>query len=337
MNADQSSPAAPTSVPSALTPAGPSLPVVPHPHHHLHHPPKDDQSPVLVWLLSTWEKLKAGQIGSPKWLALAVGIGLVAFGWWYFARSSKKADSALWYQYDTSLSTDDLKKFAELPVNADTDAARLARRNLARAKMADGLRVLNEPASRKADKLKAVKAIEEARDELVKLADEFKRDKTSKAGCYLDAAEAEKALVGVPKENATESAVLNAKANGRGQVERVAELTRKAAEAIGDKTDAGQKLLAEADRLTKEAEDIYKVGGYLHAAFNEADPEERKPILPPLGGDTPPPPAGGTTDGPKAPDKIPDPVNPVKTPDAKPEDKPKEPAPLPPANPAEKK
>lgn len=334
MNADQSSPAAPTSVPSALTPAGPSLPVVPHPHH----PPKDDQSPVLVWLLSTWEKLKAGQVGNPKWIALVVGIAAVAVGWWYFARSSKKADSALWYQYDTSLSTDDLKKFADLPVNADTDAARLARRNLARAKLADGLRALNEPTSRRADKLKGVRSIEEARDELAKLADEFKRDKTSKAGCYLDAAEAEKALVGVPKENATESVVLNAKANGRGQVERVAELTRKAAEVIGDKTDAGQKLLAEADRLVKEAEDIYKVGGYLHAAFNEADPEERKPILPPLGDSSPPPPAGGTSDGPKAPDKIPDPVNPAKPPETKPDDKPKEPAPLPPANPpAEKK
>jgi hypothetical protein len=330
MNADQSSPPAPTSVPTALSPAGPSLPVVPHPHH----PPKGDQSPVLVWLLAAWDKLKAGQVGNPKWIALAVGIGLVGFGWWYFARSSKKADSALWYQFDTSLSPESLKTFVELPVNADTDAARLGRRNLAKDKLAVALRGLNDPAARRADKLKAVKAIEEARDELAKLADEFKRDRTSKAGSLLDAAEAEKALIGVPKDGAGD-VMLNAKANGRGQVERVAELTRKAAEAIGDKTDAGQKLLAEADRLTKEADDIYKVGGYLHAAFNEADPEERKPILPPLGGDTPPPPAG--TDEPKAPDKLPDPVNPAKPADAKPDDKPKEPAPLPPANPPEKK
>lgn len=332
MNADQSSPPAPTSVPSALTPAGPSLPVVPHPHH----PPKGDQSPVLVWLLATWEKLKAGKVGNPKWIALVVGIGLIGFGWWYFARSSKRADSALWLHYDTSLSAKDLEKFIELPANADTDAARLARRNLSKAKLTDGLRGLNDPAARRADKLKAVTSIEEARDELVKLADEIKRDRTSKAGCLLDAAEAEKALVGVPKENATASAVLDAKANGRGQVERVAELTRKAAEAIGDKSDAGQKLHAEADRLGKEADEIYKVGGYLHAAFNEADPEERKPILPPLGGDAPPTPAG-TADGPKAPDKLPDPVNPAKAPDAKPEDKPKDPAPLQPTNPPEKK
>ncbi len=334
MNADQSSPPAPAAVPSALTPAGPSLPVVPHPHH----PPKGDQSPVLVWLLATWDKLKAGKIGNPKWLALIVGLGLIGFGWWYFARSSKQADSALWFQYDTSLSPESLKTFVELPANADTDAARLGRRNLAKDKLAVALRGLNDPAARRADKLKAVTAIEEARDELAKLADQIKRDRTSKAGCFLDAAEAEKALIGVPKEGAT-GVMVDARTNGRGQVERVAELTRKAAAVIGDKTDAGQKLLAEADRLEKEKDDLYKVGGVLHAAFNEADPEERKPISPPLDGITPaPPPAGGTTDGPKPPDKLPDPVNPAKTPDAKPDDKPKEPAPLPPANPpAEKK
>ena len=109
MNADQPSPAAPTSVPTALSPAGPSLPVIPHPDH----PPKDDQSPVLLWLQSTWDKLKAGQVGDPKWIALVVGLILVAGGWWFFARSSKKADSALWYQFDTSLSKEDLKTFTD--------------------------------------------------------------------------------------------------------------------------------------------------------------------------------------------------------------------------------
>jgi hypothetical protein len=272
-------------------------------------------------LLSTWEKLKTGQVINPKWLALILAVAAIIGGWWWLSKSSKKADSALWVNYDLAVSPDGMKAFTEDKSTADTDAARYVRVNLQRNKIRDGL--YNLTADKLATRLKAAKSLEEARDELTRLADEFKNDRTMKAVCFLAAAEAEKGLIGVPKEG-VRAMGLDVKANCRGQVERYAELKRKAAEAIGPTTEAGQKYTAEADKYTKEAGDIYNVSGILNAAFNEADPEERKPDLPtPPTGLTPSTPG----DAPRTPDKLPDPAKPDKK---KPEEEPKTPTENPP-------
>jgi hypothetical protein len=199
--------------------------------------------------------------------------------------------------------------------------------------LTEGLAGLTFP--KLADRQKAAGTLEEVRDELTKLADEFKSDKTLRATCYLLAADAETALVGVPKAGVA-AVGFEVKENGRGQVDKVVELKKKAAEAIGANTEAGQKLTADADKLATNAAEVYKVGGLLNAMFNEADPVER-PAIPPIIT----PPAG--TDGPKAPAPLPDPLNPLKPDEKKPEEKkpeegPKPPAPLPPSGtPPEKK
>lgn len=328
MNADQPKPTLPTS-PQPVGVPGMATEPIPDTHHG-----HDEPNALMKWLAGTWQKLKAGQLGgNPRWLALVVAVALVGGGWWYLSRASKRADSALWLNYDLAQTTEGLQKFVEEKSTGTTDAARIARVNLSRNKAGDGLRGLR--AGRLADRQKGAKALEEARDELVKLADEFK-DRTMKAQVLLDAADAEKALIGVPKEG-VRVIPLEVKSGSRGQVERVAELTRKAAEAIGPDTDAGKKHAADAERYTRDAADIYTVSGYLHAAFNEPDPEEPKPVLPaPPSALTPPVGVIPGGDLPKAPDPIPAPVNPIKPDDKKPDDGPKAPPPLAPAAPDKK-
>lgn len=324
MKADQPSPA-PTTQP------GPQ--VAPGLEHHGPLPPKDDPSPVLVWLQNTWDKLKSGKIGNPKWIALIVAVGLIAFFWWYLARSSKKSDSALWFNYDLAVTQDGMKVFLDNPANTDTVAGRITRLNLARTRVREGLAGLT--AATLADRQKAAATLEQVRDELVTLADEFTADRTLKSTCLLAAADAEQALIGIPKEG-IQSVGLEVKQNGRGQVSRVAELKRRAADVIGADTEVGQKLIAEAEKMTQNADQVYQVAGTLNAAFNEPD-SIAATATPPVS--TPP----ATGEGPKPPDTIPDPVNPAKPDEKKPEEKkpeeqkpdegPKPPAPLP----AEKK
>lgn len=314
MKADQ-----PTTVPALPT----STPVSGL-EHHGPLPPKDDPSPVLIWLQNFWVRLKTGQIGNPKWIAMILGIALIGGAWWFFTYASKKGDSARWVQSDTSLTQDLLKGLTEDKTLADTAIGRIAKLNLSRAKLASGLRDLT--ATKLADRQKAATNLEEVRDELTKLADEFKSDRTLKTTCLLAAADAETALIGVPKAG-VQMVGLDAKQNGRGQVDRVVELKKKAAEAIGDKTEAGTKLMSEADKLAKGADKVYEVAGILNAAFNEPDAFDPSSALPPI----PKPPADG--DGPKAPSTLPDPVNPIKPDEKKPDEKkpeegPKAPAPL---------
>lgn len=281
----------PPAVAAAPTPAGvPGMATEPavRDAHQGHEEPNALQK----WLVSTWEKVKTGRVGNPKWFVLILAVGLVVAAWWFLRGSSKKADSALWRAFAGAVSTDGLKEFADLPANAKTEAAQIARVNMQRNRMIEGRMGLR--ADKLADRLKAAKALEEARDELVKLADEFAKDRTMKAMTLLAAADAEKALIGVPKEGVAVMG-LDVKGNGRGQVERYAELLRKAADAVGPApADAAKypalvaardKYIAEADKYTKEAGDVYTACGYIHAAFNEPDAVDKKPEgTSPLGG-----------------------------------------------------
>jgi hypothetical protein len=302
---------------------------------HDAHQGHEEPNALQKWLTATWEKLKSGQVGNPKWIALIVAVAAIGGGWWYLARSSKKADSALWFNYDLAVTGEGLKEFAADKSTADTEAARIARVNLLRIRQDEGVRGLTAP--KLADRLKSAKALEEARDELTKLADEFTRDRTMKAVCLLAAADAELALVGVPKEG-VKGIQLDPKPTSRGQVERVTELKRRAAEVVGPDTPAGQRFTADAEKYTKDAAEMYNTGAYLFAAFNEPDAvdlptEGVKPAIPaPPSGITPSAPG----DTPKAPDKLPDPVNPLKPDEKKPDDGPKPGGPLPPTNPEKK-
>jgi hypothetical protein len=259
MKADQS-----TTVPVPTNPTPPS-----GLEHHGPLPPKDDASPLLIWLQSFWERLKTGRVGNPKWLALIVAVVLIGIAWWYFLSASRQSDSARWVQAETAaLKQEGVKSLLEDPTLTDTPIGRITRLNQSRSKFAGGLNGLT--AMKLADRQKAATNLEEARDEFTKLAEQFKSDRTLKSTCLLAAADAEMALVGIPKPG-VQSVGLDAKQNGRGQIDKVVELKKQAAVAIGEKSDAGQKIIAEAEKLAKESTTIYEVTATLNAKFGEPD------------------------------------------------------------------
>ncbi len=194
------------------------------------------------------DRVKTGRVGNYWVIAVVAAIIVVLGVWWYAAREGRKADAITWTGYvglmrgPTNSEVDDFVKNHE-----KTTAAQLARLELARLRMGpDGIALLRSDES--SQRAKGVENLEKARADLLKLADEFSTDPTLRASVLSSAAEAELALVGVPKDGSgTEK---------RGAVKVAAELYREAAKAIGANTPAGEGLTKRADDLEKNAIEI---------------------------------------------------------------------------------
>jgi Tfp pilus assembly protein PilV len=257
-------------------PAGPSASTAGEsPHEHT----KTEPNALLTWATTTWESIKAGKIGNPRLIALFLAVVAVLGAWWFLARTSKQADSALWYKFDEVMSADQANKFAEEPTNAKTVAARYARFVALRLRKDAAL---NDLSSEKLLKRQtAADSLEKLRDELEGYASSFDSDPTAKSQALVAAADCEMALVGVPKKAVTVMGV-DVKGNSRGRLDKFAELMRKAAEAIGPDTDAGKRLIAEGETYSKEpqASRAYARLGAMHAKFNNPDAVTNLPTDP---------------------------------------------------------
>jgi hypothetical protein len=272
MKADQ--PVTVPGTPNVPTPTNVNLPGA----HHGALPAQEEPSTMLVWLKSTWERLKTGQVGSPKILALLVSLALIAGAWYFYSYATKKQNSARWVASQSSVDTESLKTLAADPGLAKTPIGNIASLNLARDTFTSASK--NLLSGNFTERQKAAKSLEDVREEMTTLGGKFSSDKSLQATCWLLAADAELALVGVPKEG-IQAVGLQVKENGRGQVERVVELKKKVATLMGADTAIGKKLNDEADKLTKDIERVYKANGIFHSAFNEA-PTTRpaEPIIP---------------------------------------------------------
>ncbi|MFO0851588.1 MAG: hypothetical protein U0871_23960 [Gemmataceae bacterium] len=236
------------------------------------------------------EKVKSGKVVSPKVLGVALAVVLVGGTWWFLATTNRRAASQQWAELailgrDTSPTR--LEEFAQ--ANKDTAAGRLARLEAARLQLGpDGIAHLQmRDADRRA---KGITSIEAARDELVKLSDEFKGDKALQATCLMAASEAELALVGVAKTPGG--------TDFRGTVGKATELLRKAADAIGPTTPVGEKALARAKDLDANRAKVEEVGLKLNGLLTP--PPSLAPPLSGLG--TGPKPPEGPIPTPKPPE-----------------------------------
>jgi hypothetical protein len=204
-------------------------------------------------ITSLVERAKSGRLFSPWVLAVLVIVVVGGGIWFYLAYEGGKLTSAAWVAVSRSSSTADLKDV--LDVHKDGPAARVARLELARIQLGpDGIGKL---ATRERDERnKAIENIEKAREELTKLADEFKGDKTMRATCLLGVAEAELALVGVPKDASGPES--------RGSVAKAVELYREAAKVVGEKSTAAETYRKRADDLEAKKSQIEDVGSRLY-------------------------------------------------------------------------
>ncbi|MBM3982073.1 MAG: hypothetical protein FJ304_17780 [Planctomycetes bacterium] len=227
-------PAAPT--PQGGAPANPS-----------HNEAKQEPTALAKGLKTGWDKFKRGELMGYKWMALILllvaGVGTT----WWIISARRGAESAKWTEWDGLSSPESLKKFIE--ENPKAYQARLARLEIARMNLGqEGLDQMYGPQpSQFADdatvkkvrdaRAAAVKNVEKARDEFTALVDEFKSDPVIRVQCMLAVAQAEAALVGIPKEGKVPDPFdLKPLAPGdsRGDPAKAIEWLDKAAEAAGD-------------------------------------------------------------------------------------------------------
>jgi hypothetical protein len=233
------------------------------------------------------ERVRSGRMWNIRVIGIILAVVIVIGVWWYAARESRRANSLVWTdlaEIERKGAPDDLATFASS--NKDILAGKLARLEQARQLFGpEGVALLR--GRDRGQQNKGIENIEKARGEFTALAEEFKGDATLRASCLTSAAEAELALVGVPKAGGSPDA--------KGTVKTAADLYRQAATVIGESTPAGEKARKRADELEANAATIEKVGKDIYDT-----------IFPTTGFTVPPP--GGNTKGPKAP------TGPIETP-----------------------
>jgi hypothetical protein len=229
------------------------------------------------------ERTKTGRLVNPYVLAVALAVALGAGLWWYLSSEGKKLSSRQWAQLEEVVRTNsqvNLEDFAKS--NKDSAAARAARLDAARIQIGpEGIGKMN--LRDRELRGKAVENVEKARDELLKLADEYKGDPTMQATCLLTAAEGELALVGLPKGTDGK--------DSRGSVATAADLYRKVADLLGDKSPAAEQYKKRADDLVARKDEIERLGESLNRL-----------VSPPAVFPFPTTPGGPTPGGPKLPD-----------------------------------
>jgi hypothetical protein len=145
------------------------------------------------WLGQRVETLKQGSKNSYLILGVAVLVGAVALAGYYLYSRSRTSSSALWYKYDTASSLDELDKLAA--DNRGTMAARLARFEVARASLAQGVQNLSNPDQHAS----ALDNLERARTLYEELAPQVKDTPILQKEALMGVATAEESLLGSGK------------------------------------------------------------------------------------------------------------------------------------------
>lgn len=207
------------------------------------------------------ERAKSGQLVSPRILGIVVAAVLILGLWWYLASSGTSSASAQWKDLESVSSKAGFDDFAK--AHANTVAGRIARLQLARIQLGpEGFAKLN---SRSADvRDKSIDSVVAAKDELVKLADEFKGDPTLRAQCLDLAAKAELALVGVPKSPGS--------MDFKGSVEMAVAHYKTLAETVGKDTAAGKAASDRAADLEKNRDKVIDLGRELETLLTPPPP-----------------------------------------------------------------
>ena len=291
-----------------------------------------EENSLYNWLRDLPGKVKNGKLGNPKILGAVLLVALAGGIWWWFSGESTKTEAARWKDTNNAMTPAELERISKDYPNSTQ--ALIARRNIAEIQLGtEGTAKLDNGETRAA----GIESIEKARDEFLKLAEDFKKlgDKTLRAKCLRQAAEAEESLIGIPKAGV--NAVEWDESQDRGTAAKAVDYYTDASKAIGESTAAGERYAKLAAQLTEKSKRSPSdplptprmLGKFLHTQIKPKPPEmtQKTPDkLPPVGvipetpGTDPKiptkpldpnmPPPMGTGNVPKTPDK---PLNPTPT------------------------
>lgn len=252
------------------------------------HEAELERNDLYAWLQKVWTQCKSGQIWrSRSFITALLVIAAVGLAY-YLLRGRSAAENSAWRTLDNTWSLTGLEEYAKN--HPSSLPGKVARLQAARQQLGPlGLSQLSNinPDTRG----KAIAAIEAAREEFLKLADEFKDDLTLTAQAIDGAAHAELALVGIPKAGVTDPA----STEYRGSVDKAIELFRRYAKVAGDGAGASAKKLA--DELEAKKQDVLQLGKLINTKLMPERREEPKlptGLTPTPSGPSQPPPVAPT-------------------------------------------
>jgi tetratricopeptide (TPR) repeat protein len=180
--------------------------------------------------------------GPSRGTLLLVGVaalaGLLLFIWWYFWSTSRAADSARWVQWDDLNTAAQLDSFVQNKDNQGTTQARLARFQIARRSLLEGLRELG---SARAAALENIRKAAQRYEELI--------GESSESPLLL-----QEALLGAGKAN-----------ESLGDVEKAKRYYKQLADQHPN-TSFGKDAKAQLDRLEKDGKDLQELANEYKAA-----------------------------------------------------------------------
>ncbi len=262
------------------------------------HQEKLNKNALYSWAEKQVENIRSGRLFTTRFVGLALAailaIGLIIF----LVKSGKSDKSRIWSDFAGANSSKLLKDFVDQ--NPKSPVTKEARLQLARIQL--GPEGLDRLSSKEKDqRTKAIENVEKGREEMTKLAEEFKDDLTLKVLCLQSAGEAELALVGIPAESTSQH---------RGSVEKAVEYFNQVATVAGPTTPVGEAAKKKADDLLATREPIMMLGVRLNNLLSTSalpplpaggfgapvPPVNNPPVLPDLG-PVPPKPAAAVVGG----------------------------------------
>lgn len=210
-----------------------------------------EQNALASRLSRSWTDFKQGKLIGYKTMAVILlvvaGLGL----WWYIASERRKAGSRLWLEYDEANTTEKLQELIKKDPDAPT--ARTAAYNLACDLLGpQGIQLIT-PNARPEEHQRGLDNIEKAREEFVKLLDQFKDSPPHRAACLRALVSAEAMLATVPAktEQPTGTGPVAPATKFKGDVDKLIGYLKQLADAAPDTPWAAQAKKW-ADDLTKD-------------------------------------------------------------------------------------
>ncbi len=205
------------------------------------------------------EKAKTGQLLNVRLIALIALVVTVLVVWFYLRTRTQDADTKTWKSLELMSGTESLESFSKEHPNSTH--GKVAKLQLARTLLGpNGISNLRRFDGRK----KAIENIERARELFTQLITDFSGDVTLKAQSIEGAAQAELALVGIPKDGTS--------GDDRGSVEKTAELYTQFAKLVGEQTKLGEEAAKHAKELLEKKSAIIEVAKNLNTQLTPIAP-----------------------------------------------------------------
>lgn len=215
-------------------------------HQHTHAPHRGSGDEVVAeGIAEFWGGVKHWLVRNSRAIGIILAIVLLIGLWKFWSGQSKQGTSRLWAALEQTTDPDALKTFAD--ANADTTAGKIARMELARSQLGpNGIALLTIRNAE--ERTKGIDNIEQARSTFLKLSQEFPKDVTMQCEALKLAAEAELALVGIPKADKP--------MEFRGSVTDAVALYEKLAAVVGESTPVGEWAKKRATELKANEQQV---------------------------------------------------------------------------------